>query len=119
MESALIEAVEKRRCLFDKAEPNYYKRTYVSSEWKKVAKEVGCNGDNFILFIFCLCLPVCLSVCLYACLSIGLLYIIVILYPNEKEAKLTLFKRDCGLIRRYSICCFAMAMLPAVMKNVP
>ena len=35
MESALIEDVEKRRCLFDNAEPNYCNRTYVSSESKK------------------------------------------------------------------------------------
>ena len=70
MESALIEAVEKRRCLFDKAEPNYYKRTYVSSEWKKVAKEVGCNGDNFIYTFHFLSLSARLSLCMSICLSV-------------------------------------------------
>ena len=88
METALIEAVEKRRCLFDKTDPNYCNRTYVSSEWNKVAKEVGCNGENLshvILFIFCLCLPVCVSVSLSAFLSIGIIDIFIILYPNEKR----------------------------------
>ena len=73
MESALIEDVEKRRCLFDNAEPNYCNRTYVSSESKKEAKKKvdAMVRTLFILFIFCVCLPVCLCVCLSACLSIG------------------------------------------------
>ena len=69
--------MEKRRCLFDKAEPNPCNRTYdVSSEWKKIAKEVGWNGVNFIYTFHFLSLSARLSLCMSICLSIGILDII-------------------------------------------
>ncbi|GFN87538.1 transcription factor adf-1 [Plakobranchus ocellatus] len=43
---ALIEAVEKRKCLYDKADENYSNRNFTSAEWKKVANEVGCSENE-------------------------------------------------------------------------
>ena len=40
----LIQAVEKRKWLYDKADENYSNRNFITSEWKKVATEVGCSG---------------------------------------------------------------------------
>ena len=35
-------------CLTKQNRTTATEHNYVSSEWKKVAKEVGCNGENFI-----------------------------------------------------------------------
>ncbi|GFR78926.1 hypothetical protein ElyMa_002276800 [Elysia marginata] len=40
----LIQAVEERKWLFDKSDENYSNRNFITSEWKKVATEVGCSG---------------------------------------------------------------------------
>ncbi|KAK3800737.1 hypothetical protein RRG08_003142 [Elysia crispata] len=42
----LIQAVEKRKWLYDKADENYSNRNFITSEWKKVATEVGCSGAS-------------------------------------------------------------------------
>ncbi|KAK3804442.1 hypothetical protein RRG08_042202 [Elysia crispata] len=40
----LISAVQKRPALYDKTDKNYSNRNYITTEWKKIAEEVGCNG---------------------------------------------------------------------------
>ena len=50
-------------CLTKQNRTTLTEHTYVSSEWKKVAKEVGCNGENFIYTLHFL--SVCPSVSLY------------------------------------------------------
>ncbi|KAK3763711.1 hypothetical protein RRG08_022745 [Elysia crispata] len=42
----LIQAVEKRKWLYDKADENYSNRNFITSEWKKVATEVGCSEND-------------------------------------------------------------------------
>ncbi|GFN87537.1 hypothetical protein PoB_001404300 [Plakobranchus ocellatus] len=39
----LIQAAEKRKCLYGKADENYSNRNFTSAERKKVANEVGCT----------------------------------------------------------------------------
>ena len=55
---AVINAVEKRKSIYDKTSPEYSNRIYLNNEWKKIAVEVGCRGKGNVFFDrieFCHC----------------------------------------------------------------
>ena len=55
---ALINAVEKRKSIYDKTSPEFSNRIYINNEWKKIAVEVGCRGKWNVFFNrieFCHC----------------------------------------------------------------
>ena len=41
---AIINAVEKRKSIYDETSPEYNNIIYINNDWKKIADEVGCRG---------------------------------------------------------------------------